>query len=92
MEMRRTKGTTESQRAKALPKTYPLPVRRLHDKFRKHEMTALQHFDLARTYLNDGAYSSGAKYLRLAADELEIAQAARNDALNMLSARDVRNG
>lgn len=80
-------GTAKEQRAAAAPPKhkYPLPVRRLHDAFRKHEAEAIDKLNLANAYIRDGAYMSGAKVLRAAADEFEKSQIARNDALTIMS-------
>lgn len=80
----------EKQMLPRKTRMYPLPVRKLHDAFRRHEAAAIDKLDLATAYINDGAYSSGAICLHAAAEEFTKAQAARNDALNMLTQHDVK--
>lgn len=71
-----------------LPRSRPLAERRLHRKFRAHEAKALEELEMAKIYLNDGAYASAARYFRLAAAELETAQMARNDAFILMSGQN----
>lgn len=57
---------------------------RLNKRFRRKEAKAIDYLTTARAFINDGAYASGARYLRLAADEYEASQVARNEALEEL--------
>lgn len=60
-------------------------VKRLHDEFRQREAEALEALKLARTWISDGAYLSGATALRSAAFKFEAAQRARNDAFTLMT-------
>lgn len=73
-----------------MPKLYSNDVQRLHLKFRRHEAKAWREFDTAKAFLDDGAYSSGARILREAAALFESSQAARNTALSLMVDEEVK--
>lgn len=63
-----------------MTRLYSNEVQKLHQKFRAREAKAIDAYDTARAFINDGAYDSGARYLRVAASHFEASQAAKNAA------------
>lgn len=53
----------------------------LHEKFSKTLREADKELDLALIYINDGAFISGSKHLKAAAELFAEAQYIRNEAL-----------